>query len=96
MQLALTSVYVLQVLLYPCEGESESDWKGWRESGGRGPQCGVADGVQVTCRSLSSNHNKSAFALLKPELGSALNEAAQKALDSLDIVEPDGVHYFGP
>ena len=97
MQLSLKSVCLLQVLLYPCDRDSEydSDWKGWRKSGGRGLQCGGAAGVPVTCRIVSSNHNKSAFALQKPELGSALNEAAQRALDSLDIALPDWEHKYG-
>jgi hypothetical protein len=50
--------------------------------------------VQVTCRFYSSHHNKSAFALLEPELGSGLNDTAQRALDSLDVALPDFEHDY--
>ena len=49
----------------------------------------------MTCRIYSSHHNKSAFALLKPKLGSGLNEAAQRALDCLDVAQPDFEHDYG-
>ena len=83
-----------QVLLYPCKWDDASDWSSWCEEGGRGPPCGGAAGVDVTCRIFSDHHNNSAFPLLKPELGSALTEATQRALDSLDTAKPDFVHEY--
>ena len=88
-------VCMLQVLLYPSKFQYGANWEGDCEWGAPGPQCGDAVGVQVTCRFYSSHHNKSAFALLEPELGSGLNEAAQRALDSLDVALPDFEHDYG-
>ena len=82
---------MLQVLLFPCEKDRDSKWGGQRDArdGGGSPQCKGVPGVQVTCRWVYTDPKKSAFALLQPELGSALDEAAERALDSLDVALPD-------
>ena len=59
---------------------------------GRLPQCkGAPWRVQVTCPWVYTglHLDESAFALLQPELGSALDEAAERALNSLDVALPD-------
>ena len=82
---------MLQVLLYPCAEDFDSKWEGRRQEGGRGPPCGAAADVHVTCRTFRGSDTMSAFPLLKPELGSALDEAVLRALDCLDIPVP---HWF--
>ena len=69
-----------QVLLYPCVHDSEPDWDEWR-----GPQCDGAPGVKVVCRRIGEyHHNRDCGAVLmrKPQLGSAMIEAARRAFDS--------------
>jgi hypothetical protein len=74
---------MLQVLLYPCVVVHDAEW-----AGGTYQQHSGTNDVQVVCRCLSRSQEKSAFAQLKPELGSALNEAAQRAFDSVSMGAP--------
>ena len=79
------------------DSEWEDDKPGWSEDDPeweedvtdseeeRFPQPKCAVGVDVICQErISDRHPLSAFALLKPELGSALGEAALRAFDTLD------------
>ena len=75
---------IVQVLLEPCVHAFDSEWRG-----GQGPRCDGAPAVEVQCRSVykrGHTHITEAFFLRKPEHGSALSEAAQRAFGSLAVV----------
>ena len=84
-------MWMLQVVLYPCERDYASKWEeqGDARDSGRLPHCKGAPGVCVACRGIGLQLDESAFALLQPELGGALDEAAERALNSLDVALPD-------
>lgn len=75
---------IVQVLLDPCVHDFDLDWRG-----GRGPQCDGAPAVEVQCRHHSNGGDSritSHVCLRKPERGSALSEAAQRAYGSLGMI----------
>ena len=76
---------ILQVLLDPCMHDFDPDWQG-----GRGPQCDGAPAVEVQCRHHADRDDSritSHVCLRKPERGSTLSEAAQRALGSLAMID---------
>ena len=78
---------MVQAVLVPSKHEFDPAW-----NGGDGPQCDGAADVKVVCRPVSVHSHfdsKWECAMRKPEPGSALSEAAQRAFDSLDL-RPNG------
>ena len=73
----------VQVLLEPCVHDFDREWRG-----GQGLRCDGAPAVEVQCRWRDASHITEAFSLRKPERGSALSEAAQRAFGSLAVVQP--------